>query len=178
MLSIFKTCTIIIILSLLSPIYASSPFGEPVINIGAYNQLSGFKVNSYSKGINNNPMSIEASIEWTHLEENPYYTLFNTGSDIYFGVFSPDMKKVWSWKREKGGDNGILLNGLVVYEEKSIVKQYHSNKGYSNAMYYSINDSIEAGMYLLFILLVAPDTDPNDRNNWQHIGTQPIFITN
>ena len=92
------------------------------------------------------------------------------GTDIYFGILSPDRNKVSTWVPDHGGV--ALKAGLAPIARSSTAGNFNTG---SNSTY-TFTGSEQKGMYLLFLLQVLPGGDPNNIQQWMSIDTHPFFL--
>lgn len=147
------------------PVVFASSTGWPVITISFNDQLAGqmpfAKPNVY--------YSVQAGFEWSR-EESPWqFTSGIAGSDVYVGVLSPERDKIWTWTQHS--DEFTLNDGYVPFAQATTVGTF-----FTGLIDYKFSGNEPKGMYLLFLILVGPGSDPSDVYNWQAVGSQPFFF--
>ncbi len=154
-----KFFRLVVLIFILSPgIGISSTVLPPEIQIDVVNADDGFT--TFKVNVNKNGYEFLGGLtEYISTAE----------LDAYFGVISPGRKELWTWSKYKG--KTILQKGFFPIEKK-ITKD--TPQSYITNYLFLGNEP--RGMYLLFLLFVGNDKDPEDISNWAYIDVRPFFF--
>ena len=141
---------------------------QPVISVGVYNEL-GYPVHSAVKA-SDIRYTFEAQVELP--SGGPLLK-----GDLYFGILAHKSDQSLSWTAS--GDAPTLVRGMVPLIENIDMNtpQTINLETYTEGEFAHVFAGAEqAGLYFIFVLLVAADRDPGDPQNWSGVRMEPFVV--
>jgi len=146
-------------------LFGASMFEQPRLSVLITTNL-GFDTFSVPGDKN---LTLSGNVEWPS-GNNPFQINSSIGgSDIYFGLLSPERDKTWTFTLDN--DQIKLNNGFIAIAQDSTAGEFNTGE-----FTHTFSGEEPRGMYMVFLLLVNPGGNPGDIYQWQHIATQPFFF--